>query len=376
MELSESQKIWRRMALRCLLFLCIGFLSFSLLPLILPLCFPFILAFWVAMLLNPLVCQLEQSTTWKRSGIVLFLLSLVAGMVLSLFWLVIPAFLQEVATLAGNWEPLLEEIIGVFQDLGEEIRLFLHRDSLLGEGLDEGIAKLKQWISALLSRFFVAFGDWVMKIPGIILGLFVFFMASYFMAVDYPVYQGKIRQHTTRQWRWWAGEVKETAVQAFGGYLKAQLILTLGVGVIMVLGFFFLELPYALVLALVIALLDFIPMIGAGMVLIPWALLAFFTNQTALSWQLGVIWLLTAGFRRLMEPKILGQQTGLSPLLSLVSIYVGAKLGGLWGMIVAPVLCLLFLHFLAMGIFQGTLADGKACFHAIREMFEETEEKL
>lgn len=376
MELSESEKIWRRMALRCILFVSLAVLVFVVLPLVLPLCMPFLLAFWVAALLNPLVCQLEQRLPWKRSGIVLFILFFLAGISISFFWLVIPALIGEVVTLAGNWEPLLEETMTVLGEFGEEVRLFLKSDFLLGEEVEAGIDRLKQWISSLLSQFFVAFGDWVMKIPGFVLGLFVFFMASYFTAVDYPVYRGKMRQHTSRQWRWWAVEVKETAVQAFGGYLKAQLILTFGVGLIMILGFFCLDLPYALVLALFIALLDFIPMIGAGVVLIPWAMVAFFTNQITLSWQLGLIWLLTAGFRRLMEPKVLGQQTGLSPLLSLVSIYVGAKLGGLWGMMVAPVFCLLFLHFLAMGIFRGTMADGKACIRNLRGIFEGNEEKL
>ncbi len=373
MELSASEKLWRRMGLRLLLFALLAVFVLGAIPFLLQLFLPFLLAFWVAMGLNPLICQLETRVCWKRSVIVLFLLSLVAGVVLSFFWLVIPALVSELSTLTKNWEPLMEELWLVGEELVERLEVFLKRELIFGESLD--IQRLKEWLFALLSRFFVAVGDWVMKVPQYVVGCLVFFMATYFMAIDYPLYQGKMRQHTTRKWRWWAEEMKETAVQAFGGYLKAQVILTLGVGGIMVLGFFFMELPFALVLALSIALLDFIPMIGAGMVLLPWAMVAFFTNQREVAWQLGVIWLLTALFRRLLEPKVLGQQTGLSPLLSLVSIYVGLQLGGLWGMILAPVVLLMLLHILALGIFRGTLEDGKACIRELRGIFEENEEK-
>lgn len=376
MEKRESEKIWRRMTIRCALFLALGCFFVLGMPYVLRFFLPFLLAFWVAMGLNPLVCQLEVAMGWKRTVIVLFLLFLMAGVILSFSWLVIPVLLEEITTLGRDWEPLLEEGLEIFMGLAEELRVFLKADTMLGDSVELAVEKLKEGVSALVSRFFLAFGDWVMKLPGYLIGFFVFLMASYFMTIDYPFYQGKIRQYTTRQWRWWAGEIKETAVQAFGGYLKAQFILTLGVGVIMLVGFLWMELPFALVLALFIAFLDFIPMIGAGAVLLPWAMVAFFTGNQEMCWQLGVIWLLTAGFRRILEPKVLGQQTGLSPLLSLLSIYVGLQVGGLWGMVLAPVVFLMVLHFLGMGIFRGTWDDGKACIQELRYFFEENRENL
>lgn len=77
------------------------------------------------------------------------------------------------------------------------------------------------------------------------------------------------------------------------------------------------------------------------------------------AWLMG-IWGVIALFRRVMEPKFVGDQTGLSPILSLVSIYVGMKLAGVLGMILGPVALLILLNLAGMGCFQGLALDLRA----------------
>jgi predicted PurR-regulated permease PerM len=72
-----------------------------------------------------------------------------------------------------------------------------------------------------------------------------------------------------------------------------------------------------------------------------------------------VIWGVINLFRRVAEPKVLGSQTGLSPVISLLSIYIGMRLGGVLGMILGPILCLVFLNIYRSGIFEGLAADLK-----------------
>ena len=146
-------------------------------------------------------------------------------------------------------------------------------------------------------------------------------------------------------------------MEAFGGYLKSQLILSLGVAVILTVGFLVVGQPYGLVLALFLAILDFIPIIGAGTVMAPWAVIDLIAGQYIYAIQFAVIWGLIVLFRRFAEPKILGNQTGLSPILSLVGIYVGMRLGGVGGMILAPIAVLVFLNLAQAGLFSGIHRD-------------------
>ena len=90
-----------------------------------------------------------------------------------------------------------------------------------------------------------------------------------------------------------------------------------------------------------LGILDFIPIVGAGTVMVPWSVILLVLGE----WKRGVAFLAVWGviclFRRMIEPKIVGDQTGLHPLLSLLAIYVGMKLGGVVAMILAATLLLL-----------------------------------
>ena len=110
-------------------------------------------------------------------------------------------------------------------------------------------------------------------------------------------------------------------------------------------------------LALGLAILDFIPIIGSGTVMVPWAVVALFTRDFSTAVYLMVIWGVVAMFRRVAEPRFVGDQTGLSPILSLISMYVGMKLAGVLGMILGPILCLVALNICRTGLFDGLAAD-------------------
>ena len=96
-----------------------------------------------------------------------------------------------------------------------------------------------------------------------------------------------------------------------------------------------------MLLAVALGILDFIPIVGAGTVMVPWSVILLVLGE----WKRGVAFLAVWGviclFRRMIEPKIVGDQTGLHPLLSLLAIYVGMKLGGVVAMILAATLLLL-----------------------------------
>lgn len=90
--------------------------------------------------------------------------------------------------------------------------------------------------------------------------------------------------------------------------------------------------------------MDFIPIIGAGTVMVPWAVIDLFMGNYFHAVQLMVIWGTIALFRRVGEPKFVGDQTGLSPIASLISIYIGWRLAGVLGMILGPTIALIALN--------------------------------
>ena len=182
-------------------------------------------------------------------------------------------------------------------------------------------------------------------------------MAAYFLTADYPYLRARAARGMDQGLLAFLGEVRTVALGAFGGYLKAELLLSVGVFFILLGGFVLTRQPYGLLLALGLAVLDFIPIVGAGTVMVPWAVVELITRNFSSAISLMVIWGIIALFRRAMEPKFVGDQTGLSPVLSLLSVYVGMKLGGVLGMILGPVLTLVLLNLAGMGMFRGLRSD-------------------
>ena len=126
--------------------------------------------------------------------------------------------------------------------------------------------------------------------------------------------------------------------RAVGGWLLAQLRLSSVSFVILTLGLVILRIPYAPLWALAVVVLDSLPLLGTGTVRLPWALVAFLQKNAAQAVGLLGIYTVVSLTRSALEPRLLGKQLGLDPLVTLAALYMGFRLWGLGGMILAPVL--------------------------------------
>ncbi|MBQ9151486.1 MAG: AI-2E family transporter, partial [Clostridia bacterium] len=102
------------------------------------------------------------------------------------------------------------------------------------------------------------------------------------------------------------------------------------------IGLALLRVPYAFILALLLAVVDLLPLLGTGIILIPWALVCLLLGQVKLGIGLLVLYAVATLVRQILEPKLIGDGLGLHPLVSLLSMYAGLRLFGVWGMILAP----------------------------------------
>ena len=154
---------------------------------------------------------------------------------------------------------------------------------------------------------------------------FLFFLVAwYFTAEDYPNLRRVAQETIPRSVRRIGVQARGAFSAAFGGYLKAEILVSLGVTGLLLVGFFLLRQPYWVLLAVALGILDFIPIVGAGTVMVPWSVILLVLGE----WKRGVAFLAVWGviclFRRMIEPKIVGDQTGLHPLLSLLATAVGS----------------------------------------------------
>lgn len=337
---------------------------------------PFLLALIAAAALNPLVKKLQRLLGWNRQVLTLLLLFLIFGLLGGGLTLLVYAAAGQLVSLVQNWGGLLDSLQAVMDQLEALFaRLLTLAPPQVNEIVENAKDSLFLWLSeaapAALGNLGLEAGERAMGLPAFLVALVIFIMATFLLTADYPYLRSRYVQHLDEGLLRFLGQLRTTALGAFGGYVKAEFLLSVGVFFILLAGFFLIRQPYGLLLSLGLAVMDFIPIIGAGTVMVPWAFVALFTGDFTAAVELMAIWGVIALFRRVMEPKFVGDQTGLSPILSLVSIYVGMKLAGVLGMVFGPVVLLVVLNLAGMGMFRGARLDLEAAARDIAAILSE-----
>ncbi len=321
---------------------------FFLLPLL-----PFLLALLFAVLLEPAIlwCCRRLDFQRKFAAAALTTLLLFGGFLLVFFlcgklWEQGRGMIEGLPELLGRLPEataLLEQRYrGFYRACPEEIRLWL--DNTAQVLAAESLSLAGELSGALLGKVSV----WMGKLPHLLLFLFTTLLSVYFTTAAYPELLRFLRRQIPTAWQGRLRGVASCLRSTFWKWLKAEGILCVVTFLMLLLGFWYLRMEYALLLAVVIGVVDALPVLGAGLFLVPWALghllLGSVPRGVALLALYGMILLV----RSILEPKLMAAQVGLPPLAALLAMYLGFSFFGVGGMLLLPVL-LLFLKQLQDG---------------------------
>ncbi len=359
---AERRRLWVRLGIRLALTVGALVVLIFVAPPLVRLFMPFVLALLLAWVLNPIIKKIQGRFGGNRkvlSAVLIVLLFAVAGGALGALGY---SVVSEIVSLANNWQAIWGGFTAFLANVGDWFSgLFDHLPADIEETLTGVADQIISWVQSTLSTLLNAaasqVGGMAMSVPSFAVAMVAFVMGSYFITADYPRLREMATSRMSDSLRGFLSQVKRAAVAAFGGYLRAQLILATAVFFILLVGFLITGQPYAVLLAFLLAVLDFIPIVGSGTVMVPWAVISLLTRDYITAIQLMVIWGVIALFRQVAEPRVVGNQTGLSPVMSLISIYVGMRLAGVPGMILGPVVCMVAANICGLGVFDGMLAD-------------------
>jgi sporulation integral membrane protein YtvI len=328
--------------------------------------FPFLIALAIAFLINPVVTLLERMTKFPRplavlTGI-LFLFGLVGG-ILTLIVIklidgfqylsrLVPAQIEIMATHIQSYVnehvlPLWVRGIGLIDDLDDAQRNAIENSiQQLGGQFASILGNAGQAIANSLSHF-------VGALP-ITLTVFVFIILSlYFISKDWNRLRFLVKNKLPNKMFDQIGHVYEDLKSKLVGFLTAQFILISMTAVLNFIGLLILNVEQPLTIALILGVVDLLPYLGTGIILIPWAIYSILTGNLFLGVGLLILYGLTITLRQLAEPKVLSSSLGLNPLATLVSLFVGLQLFGFLGLFIGPVILVLILSFHEAKIFDG-----------------------
>ncbi len=329
---------------------------------------PFVVAFFLAMLLQRPVNFLSTKTPLKRgiSSVIMVLFVLViVGSILGLIigrivielkgffdYLLIkmedaPAFVDQIQAWLSDTFSFLPK--SLHESIMTATENFLNR--LMGIEAKASADAIKAESSgidfSLLSSPLGAVWGTAKQIPMIAVGVLVCVVSCCFMTTDYRTLRDMILSQLSQKRQSAVIRTKQVTFSTLGKMGKAYSIILFVTFMEMLLGLSFLKLihvydsGYIFAIAFITAVVDIIPVLGTGTILIPWALWSLFTGDVGLGIGLLVVYAIISVIRQVIEPKLVASQLGLPPFVTIMAMYIGSQLFGFVGLFLLPITIML-----------------------------------
>lgn len=310
---------------------------------LLPLSLPFLLGLGLAVAAEPLTGFLHRRIYLPRAVCSGIAVTATFCCIALLLLLACAFFIRELGIVAGIL-PDLEDTAKSGMSLLQNwlLNLTSYTPQSIQPLLNQNVTEFFSGGTALLNkgvRYILGLaGNLLTHVPDSALGLGTALISSFMISAKLPKIRRFLRRRLPREKiKPILDAVKRMKDAAFG-WLLAQLKLAAVTLTILILGFILLRIPYAPIWALAVSLVDAFPVLGTGTILIPWSVICFLQEDTPRAIGIMGIYVVVSLTRSVLEPRLVGRQLGLDPLVTLMVLYAGYKLWGLAGMILAPLL--------------------------------------
>ncbi|MGI6050808.1 MAG: sporulation integral membrane protein YtvI [Acetivibrionales bacterium] len=303
---------------------------------------PFLIAYFFASLIEPVVkfCSNKLKIPRKIGTVISMLI--VLGIILSILGFLVSRLVIEIKDVYNDIEINAESLTQFFESIVEATSdFFIKLPVPLMEIIDQSVDAITGALQGVLKSaidFVQTAMQLAMNIPQVLIFIIVTLVATYFMSSDKDTILNFLDKQIPASWLNKTKGLTKNVFSALFGWLRAQLIMTSITFMELLIAFIILKLENPLLIALLIALVDVLPILGAGTVLLPWSAITLIMGNLKLALSLVLLYLIIILVRQFIEPRVLGTQIGIHPLFTLSGMYIGLKLWGVGGMFLGPIL--------------------------------------
>ncbi|MGC5324276.1 sporulation integral membrane protein YtvI [Brevibacillus sp. SYSU BS000544] len=351
---------------RFLFVILIVLVSIYLIQFLTPLLFPFLIALIIAILVNRPVTFLSTKGRLPRWLAVLISLLLLLGLLGGVVTLIITETVVEIG-----------HLITLLPTFANELTQYLHRtisqDFLIGmynrfaffyaqldeeyrqsitENVGNTLRSISQTGQLIIVSFLQGVKNLLVSLPNLATVTVIALLGAFFISKDYNLWKKRVQAFLPTGVNRRLDDIIKDLRIALLGFVKAQLTLISLTAAIVIVGLLILRVDYAITIGLLTGVVDLLPYLGTGTVFIPWIIYLFFKGKYSLVIGLSILYGVVIVFRQIMEPKVLADNVGLDPLLTLIALFVGLKLFGFLGLVIGPVSLVMINAFIRARILE------------------------
>jgi len=320
---------------------------------------PFLIGFVISLLIEPLIRKFALKTGLARKTSAIIILILIFSILIGLIIWGIITLITESSNLLESINIYIEKIYSFIE---KYVLNFKFKEIDLPEKVIEIIqnctSKLLNTVTIFSTNFLTNTIQKFTLIPITFIYITITILSTYFICADKFYILDQVEHHVPRLWvKKLVKHIREISF-SLGNYLKAEVIL-IGISFVIVLvglyigKFVGLEIGYPLLCALGIAFVDALPIVGAGAVMIPWAIFSYLDGNISLALLLIGLYVLAIIIRQMVEPKLVSNKIGIHPIFTLIAMYTGFKFIGVIGLFLGPIILIILKN-----IFSTMLDDG------------------
>lgn len=346
-----------RLVVNILVSLVILLLCIFLVPKLIVFFMPFVIGWIISCIANPLVVFLERKLKIRRkAGTVVVIVAVIAAVVGIgyglgvILWRQLYGFIGDIPAM---WTAVKDD----FDEIGELVSKYIGvrspklADALnnLGNTIGDIIMDLPK---TLKFSSFEGMGSMVGNIASVIISIIMCALSAYFFIADREWCSKFLNRYLPLKIRQKYGVFSASLKQAVGGYFKAQFRIEVWMYVLLLVGLTVMKVRYGILIALLMAFLDFLPFFGTGIVLVPWAAVTAIGGNYLRAIGFLIIWGAGQLFRQLIQPKIMGESIGMEPIPTLFLLFIGYRIAGVGGMLIAVPLGIIVVNMNEAGFFD------------------------
>lgn len=327
--------------------------------------YPFIIAVFIALLINPIVNVLERKGKIPRGFAVIIaiilLICIIAGILILLVAEIVTGTTYLAKVVPGHLNLLavyietffVNKIIPLYNQL---TYLFNTLESNQQQSIIVNIQNIGEQVASSVGNFIKSFLEnipvMISWLPNAATVIIFSLLATFFISKDWYKFKTTLRTILPQKAKKSGRTIFEELKRALIGFIRAQATLISITTTIVLIGLLILRVDYAITIALLIGLVDILPYLGTGLVFVPWIIYLAFSGSLPLAIGLGVLYLIVLIQRQVMEPKVLSSSIGLDPLATLVSLFIGYKLIGFLGLVAGPIALVILRTLHSAGVYE------------------------
>lgn len=318
---------------------------------------PFVIGVTMAVLVKRPARYLAGKTRLSNGTWSVILVLFFYGVGISVLVLLVWQLIVQSGNLLEMLPSYFEKLNSMFSSYGEKFNELTNslpeQIQHAANGAFEGT--VSEIISSLTSLLTNAVAKLVQAIPSVFFSAVITVVASCYIAVDTERLIRFVRELLKKSTYDKILRIRDILSNKIFKYIMGYVILTLIAFCELLVGFWILEVEYSILLAAITAFIDLLPVFGTGTVLLPWAVFSFTMGNGAVGFGLIVMYAVICVVRYFLEPRIIGKNVGVNPLLTLIAMFVGLKVGGILGLLLLPISCIVVVHY-----YKQQIAEEKA----------------